>query len=67
MSSGLMRGSDATEGGKSRRHNGSERHEEENDEPVGEKPQAMGTKSESGLYAELLAGAGCKLICVVDS
>lgn len=40
---------------------------EEDDEPVGGNPQAVGTESESGLYAELLAGAGCKLICVVDS
>lgn len=40
---------------------------EEDDEPVGKKTQAVGTESESGLYAELLAGAGWKLICVVAS
>lgn len=32
---------------------------EEDDEPVGEKPQAVLTELESGLYAEWLDGAGC--------
>lgn len=51
MCSGLMRGREAAELGKSIRHNGQEhfKKKEEYDELFGEKPQAVGKESELGL------------------